>query len=828
MKSDHSIFIVKYLQYFITLLFYILLSPLFSIYGDVEKIQLKADFTHYEETTKQLIASSNVRLKYGNVTIKAPYIKLDTLGNIITSTGKINIKRGEDEFDSSYLFFDLNNDRIIIKDIHIGIENTDKNIKDLFYIKADEIADNKKLKTGQNGLFTSCDLHTPHYYFWASKFDYYTDKRIIGYHTVLYTPFFLIPFPVPFITLHYSPFYSYDLGKRKHIWNFPTIGKKETEGWGWFVQNTIDYNNINGKDSSVLIDWFENKGIGAGIRHQYEVNDNHGTLYYYQLREADTNILNEKKSWDQKLKLSDQYRLILSYSDVNAERINSRGRNESLEKFFHVFYDDIGDKSDLSYKENQNFNQQYESYNIKYKKSFNSINQITSDYSENHNSGNQYLRKNANLTHILPLPSDINIKNNIQYKLEHKDYFNTAHADDQLKYYFTFNKKLSNKLSATIKFDHFIDLDENRVTSDTLSAENNFFFKHPEINFKYTENNLASFTFTEDITIARYQETRFDSKSNKVRKFPEEFGNKFEPNTYIFKQKLSRTFSNLPEKSTFSLDINFDQYIFKNDGFALTEGDSMNTLGFGATYKSEHMNFIKTSTRYSSSYAPSEGNSPFYQFKRSSARINEIYETLTFYLFDASKYYWKNDSGYNFITEKYRDWDTKLFLKPNKSIELALYTGQKLNKEDYVDNNKYKDFRSELRLTPTNNVKLSHSITFDMNRYMNDNDAIVKNSQFLFDFVIGKNKDYIWKFQTAFLYDVNNKEFDISRYELNTFTLVKEEHKRSVFISYNKQTEETRFKLTINAFPNDPIGFRKNKEIWRIEGVLDKSSEERL
>ena len=94
---------------YILLLFFICSVFLnIEISAQVEKIKLKADYTHYNEDTKQLTASSNVHLIYGNVEIKAPYIKLDTVGNIITSTGKINIKRGEDEFDSSYMFFDLN------------------------------------------------------------------------------------------------------------------------------------------------------------------------------------------------------------------------------------------------------------------------------------------------------------------------------------------------------------------------------------------------------------------------------------------------------------------------------------------------------------------------------------------------------------------------------------------------------------------------------------------------------------------------------------------------------------------------------------------------
>ena len=66
------------------------------------------------------------------------------------------------------------------------------------------------------------------------------------YNVTFYNKLLFIPI------VFWSPIYKYHLGKRKTIWNFPTIGKKERDGWGWFIQNTIDYKYENNQESSIL------------------------------------------------------------------------------------------------------------------------------------------------------------------------------------------------------------------------------------------------------------------------------------------------------------------------------------------------------------------------------------------------------------------------------------------------------------------------------------------------------------------------------------------------------------------------------------------------
>ena len=102
---------------FYTLLLLLIIVWPASHFAAKESLKLKADYSYYSENQQILTASQNVHIIYKDVEIFAPYITLDTIGNILTSTGKIKIKRGEDQFDSSYLMFDMNKNIITIKGI---------------------------------------------------------------------------------------------------------------------------------------------------------------------------------------------------------------------------------------------------------------------------------------------------------------------------------------------------------------------------------------------------------------------------------------------------------------------------------------------------------------------------------------------------------------------------------------------------------------------------------------------------------------------------------------------------------------------------------------
>ena len=82
-----------------------------------------------------------------------------------------------------------------------------------------------------------------------------------------------------------------------------------------------------------------------------------------------------------------------------------------------------------------------------------------------------------------------------------------------------------------------------------------------------------------------------------------------------------------------------------------------------------------------------------------------------------------------------------------------------------------------------------------------------------------------WIFKAYFTYAPRNNQ----NYQLQTLSLTKDLHdKRKLTLMYNRLLEEFRFQFTINAFPENNLGFTSNKyESFRFEGVFDDTSVER-
>ena len=249
-----------------------------------ENVELYSNSLQFKQNNRIIVASSNVHLHLGDISIETDKLSLDADKNIAWGTGNITIHRGEDQFKSSYFYLDIDNKVITLKDIKLRITPHEK--KGNLYFRAKTLIDSKGIKYGTGGRVSTCDIPDhPHHFLWAHKFQYIPKKRIVIYGGILYNEFNLFPFnylpPIPLLEVYPLPYYFYELGKRKIVWNFPVIGKKEKDTWGYFMQNSIDYKHSNRKDSSLLIDYFEYKGYGFGIRHHYDYKNNKGMFYYY-------------------------------------------------------------------------------------------------------------------------------------------------------------------------------------------------------------------------------------------------------------------------------------------------------------------------------------------------------------------------------------------------------------------------------------------------------------------------------------------------------------------------------------------------------------------
>ena len=804
-----------------------------------------------QEETRKIIATSNVHLSLHDIEIETHSLIMDVDKQLAWGTGNVVIKRGEDEFNSSFFVLDLASEKIILKDLALTI--TPPENKGNLFLKAQSLQDMNKHKVGYSGLITACDNPKHHHFLWAYKFKYYPDKKITLYGGILYNEFTFFPFntlpPIPLLEVFPVPFYSYHIGKRKRVWNFPIMGVKEKEGWGFFVQNTIDYKHENKKDSSLYLDWFkgEGKGIGGGIKHHYQVKNMDGMLYYYNF---DFKNKRSNTNWEEQFNrnielqntihinpffnIQSQYKLV----DVD-ERINSSGEAKNEKKVVSINFDKFGNKYKLKTSEYQDLKFKRHSQTIHFSHSFNKEKKLQFKFNKQNFFSTSRQRIVSGGDYNITFPSNFKLKNSVSFQRE-ENWSDKIAPDDILKTKHTLSKRFSKHLNMQVNINHMIDLDEQSVTMDSRSNRNDFLYKMPEINLNYSRKTLYAVNIKNTIQVARYQEAKYNSLSRKRRVYPESHDFNLVPNTYILKQELNKTIANPSANSSLQIKTGYDQYIFKSENKNLFEGDAIYALSIQTSFQKTLFNFLISNTSYKSSYAPEENNSPFYFVGKDIRNQNAISQSLTVYLQDQNKYAWSNQTSFDWILERWLDYTTTLKIKPNKQFSLQIQTGKKLNpKTNYEIENRFHPLSISSKLSPKKEFKINYKISFDLNQYIDNKITVIESSLLSFKKKLGKKKGYKWALESTFRYThpepENQKIYNLSHYEMETLSIKKKEHRRSisvgvrrVYIKNNERAYEYLIKYTLDAFPDDPLELSKDKDRWKLQGRFNKKSIERL
>ena len=191
---------------------------------------------------------------------------------------------------------------------------------------------------------------------------------------------------------------------------------------------------------------------------------------------------------------------------------------------------------------------------------------------------------------------------------------------------------------------------------------------------------------------------------------------------------------------------------------------------------------------------------------------NELEETITLYLVSPTKYHIKYSSGYNWIIDYQLDNKMQMLLRPNPTYRALFRT-------TYMHQlKKYSPLVSRLDYIPTKKFNTSIQANYDLN------DGEMINLNHILNTTFGSNWENRWKFNAYFTYAPKYDE----DYQLQTLEIIKDLHCRQFTLIYNRLLEEIRFQFTINAFPENNIGFTSNKyESFRLEGVFDDASIQR-
>jgi len=810
---------------------------------------LVSDSLVFDDYLRRVDATGNVRLILDEATIMGDHLMFYVDDNMVISSGNVLIKRKDNEFNSSSLIINLDEKKLHLNDIKIGI--TPFGQKGKIYITIKKLIDTQQRKKGYFARFTTCNAIKPHYYLSSWRFLYYPDKSIHLFashfrNDLSFFPFNIIPFPVPLIEWIPIPYYYYQLGKRKIVLNFPTIGEKKNSGWGLFVQNKLDYRYHNDKESSLFLDWYQAKGNrsgewGYGLHHYYGNNSINGDIYFYNYdyKLGNDNKKNLTYKLNQELSFKDTT-LKASYSLVDVdERINSTGSSHSINKSVSLDHSPNSFPLSTSYKENRNISNQFQSQNFIFKKDSLHQNSSFSLDKKHYASTNRYTTQ-SKLSHSITFPFNINIKQDFNFK--EYDYRDTESSPEQtLTYASSLSTTLPHNIAMSVQMNYLYDLDQDSVTSDIKSGVNNYLYKLPEIKFSQNQTFFKSkpiYTFqTNSIaSLGNYREVRYFADDPDYS-LPETL-NVLEPNMYFFRQKFSKSVASLPASSKLTFSSTYEQYIFKNEHKSLFEGDAQYSLNYNIALTSTFLSFIKHSSSYSRQHGHKDNNSPFYAFKKSLSESNRLTEKITLFynkkrsiLFPFTlDFNWDHSTSYNWLlsSNPYSNYVSKLTMSLNKVYKLTAQSSKNLNRSWKKDNNLFTPLMLTLSGKTKDKLNFNYSLHLNMNDLVFDQTYIVNNSDFNFNFPLGKNPDFQWKLKGYFKYIEPGKALQLKHYQFQKFSIIKDEHERQIEIGYNKTIKEFFFKFHFKMFSKDPLIIRKTNNVVKFEGRLNKKSQERF
>ena len=314
--------------------------------GEELDIALTADYVTYEKVDGEdlIIAKDEVQLKYQDIEIKADYLKINLTTNLFFASGEVLFKQDETETNCEEFTYNWKTKKVIL--LRLKGELTGEGIKGKVYYQGEKMENFPELTEIIGGSFTTCELEEPHYHIVAKKMTIYPEDKIIARNISWYEG------KIKIISL---PYFLIFLDRKTQQPILPKIGQNSSDGW--FVKANFNYFADEKSYGTLYIDWLENKGVGAGIGHNFiiggENNPGEASIYFYQIKDkntenfAVTGNINYKQSFENNLTTQ----VTLSYSGNKAK--DAEFFSNSLKAQFNL--DKQGEKYNLKLTGKYNF-----------------------------------------------------------------------------------------------------------------------------------------------------------------------------------------------------------------------------------------------------------------------------------------------------------------------------------------------------------------------------------------------------------------------------------------------------------------------------------------
>ncbi len=263
-----------------------------------DEVKFNADTLRFSFSSGLLIGKGHVVFSFKNLKLFADYAEIDAKNKNIFAKGNVKIfifqKNGKtQEIKGKAAYYDWNENYFFMDNMQINLGGG--KLKGILYVKGD-VLEYKKFKEQEmkvvNGTLTTCKKCPPAYHFEAKKIMIIPGKRIYAWNVAWYegkTKIFTYPYFIIFLDRKYQLPYV------------PKVGYSKTDGF--FLKNTFNYFVDPYSWGSVYLDWYSKKGVGYGVRHEWDEDDYTASLslYYFKYK-AD-----QDRNFKTSISLSDWY-----------------------------------------------------------------------------------------------------------------------------------------------------------------------------------------------------------------------------------------------------------------------------------------------------------------------------------------------------------------------------------------------------------------------------------------------------------------------------------------------------------------------------------------
>ena len=242
-----------------------------EIESEVHPIYCEADYLEYDREQGVVEGSGNVGIKYENIGIYSDHIKVNFKINEIMASGNISFISQSGKIMGDSITYNMTTKKGEVYNASTFSPPLYYRGKVINKISDDKIEVNK-------GLFTTCDLETPHYSLRAGRINIEIDKMVTASNITIYAG------PIP---VFYFPFLVFPLKEGAVSWFFPTIGHSQEKGI--YVKAGYNYSPIPFLYGSIFFEYMQKKGMGVGSEYEYKSKKWGGASSLYYVRQGDAN-----------------------------------------------------------------------------------------------------------------------------------------------------------------------------------------------------------------------------------------------------------------------------------------------------------------------------------------------------------------------------------------------------------------------------------------------------------------------------------------------------------------------------------------------------------